>query len=396
MSDEMDKIIDEQDYMFSIPNFCEIYKGRWAANGLICTVKEDYSDVKLLEDEKRWLEWISGKIKSHPNVVMYFCSYPRTQDGTIQGILTEFLPSTLRDFVHSKRTLRRAMPLDFKRSILVDVVLAMRYLHSQQIAHRNLNPYNIFLTRCLRAKVGNFYAHGRTQEHVGAVAKWQIKYDPGDKQESNQDFLPSDFEDETGETLDYFGFGCLMLFTFTYEWPTPIIKYTDEYERDECSRRKGIIEEMKDEILGKDYIPIMEQCLQDKASDRPNFKTLHKELTKAPLDPRFKQDSNYFQDILVDYGLDVKSCSSEERGDTASIVQSRGEVVHQATPAPNQSQDEQSGEIPDPTARNATVRAQHIPEDFGWHITPIKFLVAGVLAVIVSLIIKLCLQFLYG
>jgi hypothetical protein len=126
MSDELDVTIDEKIHKFSIPNFCEIYKGRWAANGLICTVKEDYSDVKLLEDEKRWLEWISGKIKSHPNVVMYFCSYPRTQDGTIQGILTEFLPSTLRDFVHSKRTLRRAMPLDFKRSILVDVVLAMR------------------------------------------------------------------------------------------------------------------------------------------------------------------------------------------------------------------------------------------------------------------------------
>jgi serine/threonine protein kinase len=387
MSDELDVTIDEKIHKFSIPNFCEIYKGRWAANGLICTVKEDYSDVKLLEDEKRWLEWISGKIKSHPNVVMYFCSYPRTQDGTIQGILTEFLPSTLRDFVHSKRTLRRAMPLDFKRSILVDVVLAMRYLHSQQIAHRNLNPYNIFLTRYLRAKVGNFYAHGRTQEHVGAITRLKIKY-AGVMQESNQDFLPSDFKDETGETIDYFGFGCLMLFTFTYEWPTPIIQYTNE-----CSRREVFLKEMKDKILGKDYIPIIERCLQDKATDRPNFKTLHKELTKAQFDPCFDQESDYFQNVLD--CLEVKNCSSGE-SDTASIVQSRGEVVHQATPAPNQSQDEQSGEIPDPTARNATVRAQHIPEDFGWHITPIKFLVAGVLAVIVSLIIKLCLQFLYG
>lgn len=404
MSDEMDKIIDEQIYEFCIPNFCEIYKARWAVNGLLCTVKEHYSDVELFKGEERWLKWMS-KVKSdtdtkcHPNVVMYFCSYPRTQDGTIlQGILTEFLlkNSTLRDFVYCRRTLRRDMPLDFKRNILVDVVLAMRYLHSQQIAHRNLNPYNIFLTRCLRAKVGNFYAHGRTQEHVGAVAKWQIKYDPGDKQESNQDFLPSDFEDETGETLDYFGFGCLMLFTFTYEWPTPIIKYTDEYERDECSRRKGIIEEMKDEILGKDYIPIMEQCLQDKASDRPNFKTLHKELTKAPLDPRFKQDSNYFQDILVDYGLDVKSCSSGERGDTVSIIESRSEVVSQAKPVPSQSKDKQNGEIPYPTARNEAVRVQHIPQDLGWHITPIKFFIVGLLAVLVSLIMKQCHRFLYG
>ena len=120
--------IDEKNpiHKFSIPNFCEIYKGRWAANGLICTVKEHYSDVKLLEDEKRWVEW-SSTIKSHPNVVVYFCSYTRTQDDSdIQGILTEFLPSTLRDFVHNKRTLKRVMPLDFKRSILVDVVLAMR------------------------------------------------------------------------------------------------------------------------------------------------------------------------------------------------------------------------------------------------------------------------------
>ena len=248
----------------------------------------------------------------------------------------------------------------------------------------------------MRAKVGNFCAHGRTQEHVGTIAKQlPIKYAPDKNQEKNMDFLPLDFEDETGETLDYFGFGCLMLFTFTYEWPTPIIHYTNEDERDECSRRNGSFEEMEDEILGKDYIPIIKQCLQDKASDRPNFKTLHKELTKAQLDERFEQESNYFQRVLVDYGLDVKSCSSEERGDTASIVQSRGEVVSQATHVPGELQDKQNGEIPNPTARNETVRAQGILKHLGWCITPFRFLVVGLLAVLVSLIMKQYPRFLY-
>ena len=255
-----------------------------------------------------------------------------------------------------------------------------------------MNPYNIFLTKCLRAKVGNFYAHGRTQEHVAAITELEMKYDPA-KQESNKHFLPLDFKDETGETLDYFGFGCLMLFTFSYEWPTCIMK-----RKDECSRREGIFKEMKDEILGKDYIPIIERCLQDKASDRPNFKTLHKELTKAPFDVRFEQDSIYFQNVLVDCtcGPQGKSCGNEEKGDTASIIESRGEVVSQATRTPSQSQDEENVDFQDSTAKNETVVTQRIPQDLGWHITPCKFLVVGHLVVAVYLIIKLFLRFLYG
>ena len=161
----------------------------------------------------------------------------------------------------------------------------------------------------MRAKVGNFYAAGHTEEGAGAIANIEIKYNAGEEQESNKHFLPATFEDESGETIDYFGFGCLILFTLAFEWPTPIIRYSDKNDsfKDHYEQRYAIVKGIEHENLGTEFLPVVKICLGKEASHRQDFQWIHEKLTEKEFDPRFEQDSEYFTDTIMDYGLTVNT-----------------------------------------------------------------------------------------
>ena len=112
-------------FMYSIPNFCDVYKGCWKVNGLVCAAKENYKDEELLNQEEEWMDCMKQNINNHPNIVMLLSSSV-ARDGLRLGIVAELLPCTLRRFIRGRKSLKAILPLDFKRSILVDIVLAMR------------------------------------------------------------------------------------------------------------------------------------------------------------------------------------------------------------------------------------------------------------------------------
>ena len=103
----------------------------------------------------------------HPNIVQFLGVH--FQQGVRAPILVmEFLPTNLTSHIEQYNIL----PTDVNCSILHDVALALRYLHSQTppIIHRDLSSNNILLTPNMTAKISDFGNAKRLLENnlVGA------------------------------------------------------------------------------------------------------------------------------------------------------------------------------------------------------------------------------------
>jgi serine/threonine protein kinase len=294
-------IPSERGQRFTINNFCKVYDACMIYNGLHCSVKR-YKVRKFISKEKDWLEQ-QKEYMHHPNLTSYFCLY---ESGKTEGMVTELIHFSLRTFVASRRTQLERLPLlDMYGAIVLDVISAMRYLHEKGLAHRCLNPYNVFLTSCLTAKVGNFYSVGPTSAQAEEIANYQVDYDKSN-QENSLDFLPPNYDKEFGESIDYFAFGCLVLFVFTHQWPTPLrrIGSSDTRALRELERRNAYVTLMKENELHPAFMQVVETCLSDEASKRENFKWVYSQLKDKCNVMQFKEKIT--DAILQSYWLKPK------------------------------------------------------------------------------------------
>lgn len=88
----------------------------------------------------------------HPNIVVcYGANITKISVGKVY-LVTELLElGTLADIVYSPK-----LPLDpdVRVRMLLDVALALRYMHEQQLVHRDLRLSNLFVNEILTVKVG--------------------------------------------------------------------------------------------------------------------------------------------------------------------------------------------------------------------------------------------------
>lgn len=81
-------------------------------------------------------------------------------------ILTELLPKKSLDIYTAEN--RGRIPLDRKVAILLEVAIALNYLHTlnPSIIHRDVKPKNIFISEHLSAKLGDFGWGNQTGQGV--------------------------------------------------------------------------------------------------------------------------------------------------------------------------------------------------------------------------------------
>jgi len=203
----------------------------------------------------------------HPNVVQFLgIYYPWSYKSGLPVMVMEKMQESVASLVDKHDDI----PLLVKLSILHDVSVGLRYLHSRNppIVHRDLSPNNILVTPHLEAKITDLgVAKAMT---MGPNSKTMTKA-PG-----TAVFMPPEALDDKpvyGPPLDVFSFGGVILHITSRQWPTP----KSWSQIDPKTRKRITLSEVErrlqylDMMTGSDadLKPLVMSCLEDDPELRP-------------------------------------------------------------------------------------------------------------------------------
>ena len=209
----------------------------------------------------------------HPNIVQYL-GMTRDHESRLPVLLMELLDESLTKMLErSKQSLAYCVQVD----ICHDVALAVAYLHSNDIIHRDLSSNNVLMIAGRRAKVTDF---GMSKLAGAAPSMTPLTMCPG-----TLAYMPPEaLRDPPRYTkkLDCFSVGVIMIQVCTRLWPEPgprtqVVEDTRfpmgviEMPVSEMERRKNHID-----LIDPDHalLLIARDCLYFQEKDRPSSEEL--------------------------------------------------------------------------------------------------------------------------
>lgn len=239
----------------------------------------------------------------HPNIVQ-FLGVCFLEGETPPILVTELFPTHLTSCIERYG---EPLPNEFAYSILNDVALGLRYLHSKKppIIHCDLSSNSIVLTPMMTAKIADLGVarivtptHGSQATNVpsGTCA-----------------FKPIKVGSLEPDSSDIFSCGVMMIHIFSGKWPEPQV----EQQQSKKKSRKAIpVTEVKRrehflQAIGKDH-PMMElicKCIDDDPQQRPSATEVLGKTSEmvAKFPPRIPADPFDMAKILVGEGEKVKA-----------------------------------------------------------------------------------------
>ena len=244
------------------------------------SVRERETMLKRFEIECKTLSQLH-----HPHIIQFLGVYVK-EGSSLPVLLMERLYSTLAALIdcHGK------LPDEYCYSILHDVAVALRYLHSHTpspIIHRDLTANNILLTTDMIAKISDVGVAEIV--NLNPTHKIRVSTCPG---------TPSYVPPETlvarpiyAVTVDVFAYGNLMVHVFCGRWPIPT----------EMFRPNGITPlnevERREEYLSNvgsmhPLMGLIRKCLSNKPVARPDvfeiLSTVKEVMPRFPLSLEIK------------------------------------------------------------------------------------------------------------
>ena len=259
-----------------------ILAAKW--EGAMVAVKEIHS-IFINETSDPEFQWFkrgflreceqSSQLR-HPNIVRFFGIY-WPPGARAPSLVMERLHCSLTDLLEQNPVI----PIETKLSIIHDVALGLRYLHTRTpiIIHRDLSSNNVLISKGMEGKIGDL----GTVRLVDSRKQSRMTKAPG-----TVDFMPPEAL-AAGENikyereLDVFSFGCVMLHTLSHQWPTPsepVVTDPVTFEvkgRTEVERRSSYFDKIDINRSGV-LIPVIKSCLSNIPKNRASIVTVCNQL----------------------------------------------------------------------------------------------------------------------
>ena len=234
--------------------------------------REHRLPMKRFEQECEFLSTIR-----HPNIVLYLGMH-RDEDTGLPVLLMELMDDSLTHFLESST---QPIPYHIQVNICHDIALALSFLHSNKIVHRDLSSNNVLLRGNILAKVTDF-GMARLGDINPQATRFTSTMCPG----TDVYMPPEAVKDKPvyTEKMDCFSYGVITLQILTRLFPNPGDR-TQEVEFQHPGLPQGTVMVRTPEINRRrshinkvdphhPLLSVVLDCLKDDDSQRPSAQQL--------------------------------------------------------------------------------------------------------------------------
>ena len=273
------------------------------AQQLIAPQREHRLPMRRFEQECEFLSTIR-----HPNIVQYLGIY-RDPDTGLPALLMELMDDSLTHFLESSPQL---IPYHIQVNVCHDVTLALSFLHSNGIIHRDLSSNNVLLCGNVLAKVTDF-GMARLGNQNPRATQLTFTMCPG----TDVYMPPEAILDKPvyTEKIDCFSFGVIIIQTITREFPKPgdrrkRIRINQpglprivEVPISEIERRQNHISEIDPNHT---LLQVALDCLKDEDIERPSAQQLCERVAALKEHPQYRENVE---------AVETRSTAEQDRSD---------------------------------------------------------------------------------
>ena len=286
------------------------------AQQLIAPQREHRLPIRRFEQECEFLSTLR-----HPNIIQYLGTY-QDPDTHLPVLLMELMDDSLTHFLESSS---QPIPYHIQVNICHDITLALTFLHSHSIIHRDLSSNNVLMIGNIRAKVTDF---GMAKlGHINPQAtQLTLTLCPG----TNVYMPPEAVKDNPvyTEKIDCFSFGVLALQIMTRQFPQPGDRQRDgiiSKNISECERRQNHICKID---RSHPLLAIALNCLKDRYVERPSALELCQLLATLKSNTDYSKSARFADDI-AQQEYEIKKLSKRQNEEMQILKREKEKVIEE-------------------------------------------------------------------
>ena len=247
--------------------------------------KEHRLPVRRFEQECEFLSTVR-----HPNIVQYLGVH-RDPDTSLPVLLIELMDDSLTHFLESSLP---PVPYHIQVNLCHDIAIALSFLHSNNIIHRDLSGNNVLLIGNIRAKVTDF-GMARLGDQNPRATHLTFTKCPG-----TDVYMPPEAVQEEPvytEKIDCFSFGVITVQVLTQQFPKPGNRRKRiQISHPGCNVAEVLVSETERRqnhisTIDRNHtlLPIALDCLKDNDVERPSAQQLCERVAALKENPEYRE-----------------------------------------------------------------------------------------------------------
>ena len=283
---------------------------------LVTPWREHRLPMRRFEQECEFLSIIR-----HPNIIQYLGMY-RDPDTCLPVLLMELMDDSLTHFLESYQQL---IPYHIQVNICHDITLALSFLHSSGIVHRDLSSNNVLMIGNIRAKVTDF-GMARLRDMNPRATNLTLTLCPG----TDVYMPPEAIQDKRvyTEKIDCFSFGVIAVQIMTRLFPQPGDQQKDGIVPRNISERERRQNHISKIDRNHPLLAIALNCLKDRNAERPSA------LELCQLLATLKSNSDYCKsarlaDDIVQQEYEIQKLSEWQNEEIQLLKREKEKVIEE-------------------------------------------------------------------